>query len=316
MLRLSREPGKSSRCRRTLLQGQSSSPSCMRGQVAGASLGASSLVCKRVLGSLIRVAASPAAAPPAGGALALSAILAIVRATRECLTSDPPAEGTLAEAPSAPPGEQAVAAGGSGVGREGPMLAGKGPEVLRVALGVQKPGEASTSEVGQPSAEGLLENGSKVRLQLVGQLASFPSGASPLGAPELEQALQFLLRSICDPRVSPDQPSAAEQDSAAEDDSSSAVAGDALAAMAGQGHDQLLAEQALPQLLQAATSCSSSDSSSSSEHRQQWRGRGALAALSRVAVASGDLRRDVRSALVGALSDSLALPKGQSSSGQ
>ena len=257
------------------------------------------------------MAGPSAAEPSSGGTLALSAILAIVRATRECLASEEQSDSAPSEKLSVPPGEEAAAARESILAGQQPILAGKGPDVLRVALGAEKADQASTSlpgGQGQLHAEGLgLGDGRKVRLELVGLLASFPNNASPLGAPELEQVLDFLLRSICGAEAPPDRPSTDEQEDAAADDGSSAAAADALAAMAGQGHDKLLAQLVLPQLLQAATSCSSSDSG---EQGQRWRGRGALAALSRIAVASGDLHREIRSALVDALADSLAQPEG------
>ena len=235
---------------------------CM--QVAGASLHASAQVCQRLLGSLIR-AAQPAEQPDQasadGSSLALTAILAIVRATRECSLEQPlgQAEGV-------------------------PILAGKAPEVLQAALTEG----SSSSIVGEPAhAEGSMEAPPEVQLALVAQLATFPAAHSPLGEPDQERALRFLLHSVTQPALG-----ATEGDSGAQ--AASRVATEALAEMARQGHAQLLRSHALPVLLEAAAAGDGGGGKGNS-----WQGAGALAALHALAPCSKDLCRDVREALFG-----------------
>ena len=239
-------------------------------QVAGVSAAASAQVCQRLLGSLLR--AAEAAGQPdqasAGSSLALTAMLAIVRATRECLMRQP--------------AEQAAGT---------PILAGKGPEVLLTALKQQG---SSSSTGGAAHAEASGEAPAEVQLALLAQLATFPAACSPLGQPDQERALRFLLHCIAQPA-----PGCSDDGAAA----ASRVATDALADMARQGHAQLLGRQALPALLQAAASGDGSDSLGGSESSTAggWQGAGALAALHAMAACSKDLCRDVREALFGML---------------
>jgi hypothetical protein len=223
-------------------------------QVAGASAEASAMVCQRLLGSLLR-AAGPGE-PSTGSSLALTAMLALVRATRSLQ----------------PAAEHAKAA----------LLAGKGPDILGAALR-DSPAEAGPAGLDE-------EPTPDVQLRLVAELATFPAVCSPLGEPDQERAVRFLLACILQPSA---RSPAAERYSSAE--AASTVVGDALADMARQGHTALLARTALPALLRAAMA---EGSSREANNGDSWQGAGALAAISRIAAASESLCLSLRSALL------------------